>query len=152
MGVPVDDIAERWRVEPAAARIASIFQHGKAQLDFGIGQGLRLCARARSCRELERRSVQSPVVRAADFLDDLQSIRGEAIPRGPDGLAFLRIVIGGQSRRILAAFAFASIRKTGKNLGGDRVWLGDRGLCNIGSLIVRSARRRWRRGVLLGRR
>ena len=80
MGAPVDDFAERRRVEPAAARMARVFQHGKAQLDFSIGQRLRLCARARVCRELESRSVQSPVVGAADLLDDPQSILGEAIP------------------------------------------------------------------------
>lgn len=100
----VDGVCQLRRIEPAAAGMPGIFQHGKRKLGFGIGECCGIGRREQ--RHDEARRLEPPVVGLADLVDrgpgsgrqrralDPQRLVGIGGVVGFDGGDIIRVRIG----------------------------------------------------------
>ncbi len=130
--VLVEQLADRARVEPAAARMPPVLHDGEADLDLDIGQHLER-GRAVDGRHLVVGRAQAPVVGLAQLGDGILGALGEAGAAGPYGLPVALGIERRQRREVFAASG-AGLRQRGRQTFahqgddgmhlGSRAWLG----------------------------
>jgi hypothetical protein len=94
--------AERSGIGAAAARVPRVFENGMANGDLRVGTG---AVGGRGCShrlQWEGRSLQAPIVGAADFADDSLACRREAGRADPDRRVLARRIESDQRCPILA--------------------------------------------------
>ncbi len=153
VGAPVDDVADRGRVQPAASCISRIFQHGEAQLDLRFGQRLGRCGCAWRGGKLEGGCVQAPIVRIANFMLGFEGSGVEAFLGDPNGLPLVLGIEGFGPIHIFAVIRFSTgLGGVREDLRGNGIGFWHRCLRGFGRLCLLGARRFWRRAIRLGRR
>ncbi len=132
----VEVLAERGRVEPAAAGMARILEDGEAELDLGGGEhGCRRLA-LRQLRQLEGARGEAPVVGLGDLGHGMARPGREAVLGDPQEGCLARCIVG-RERGAVGALDVAA-----------------RGLGELATYLCeqRVDRRRWRRLGYGGRR